>query len=268
MPTSTQESGRERRFLLESLQAFSRGDGDAPMVTKWTVASESGVSLDSACPLKDFHIEGPSEKAQDQAITFVLSTDDVDRHGDVISADGWVLDAYRENPVLLWAHDYRHPAIGRAAKMWTEPHRLLADMEFAPTEFAQEIGSLYRSGFQLGVSVGFKPLRFEERRDEKTGAFLGLWFLEQELLEVSAVPVPANRSALRRSDGSGLDPLTALWPLLASQVYELARLAGDISETVAELENNARGTQVSDRSADPAADQVLEIISALHSGRV
>ena len=103
MPTSTQESGRERRILLESLQAFSRGDGDAPMVTKWTVASESRPSLDPDCPLKDFHIEVPSDKDQDQAITFVLSTDDVDRHGDVISADGWVLDAYRENPVLLWA---------------------------------------------------------------------------------------------------------------------------------------------------------------------
>ena len=268
MPTNTQGPGREHRILLESLQAFSRGDGDAPMVTKWTVASESRASLDSDCPSKDFHIEGPSDNAQDQAITFVLSTDDVDRHGDVISADGWVLDAYRENPVLLWAHDYRHPAIGRAAKMWTEPHRLLADMEFAPTEFAQEIGSLYRSGFQLGVSVGFKPLRFEERRDEKTGAFLGLWFLEQELLEVSAVPVPANRSALRRSDGSGLSPSTALWPVLASQVDELARLAGEISETVAELEYSAKGMQIPDRSTDPAADQVLEIISALHSGRV
>ena len=87
-------------------------------------------------------------------------------------------------------------------------------------------------------------------------------------MEVSAVPVPANRSALRRSDGSGLSPLTALWPVLASQVDELARLAGDISETVAELEYSAKGMQIPDRSPDPAADQVLEIISALRSGRV
>ena len=55
---------------------------------------------------------------------------------------------------------------------------------------------LYRQGYQQGVSVGFRPLRFEERRDARTGAFLGIRFLEQELLEISAVPVPANRSAL------------------------------------------------------------------------
>ena len=56
--------------------------------------------------------------------------------------------------------------------------------------------------------------------------------------------------------------------MLESQVDELARLAGDISETVAELENTAKGTQIPDRSADLAADQVSEIISTLRSGRV
>ena len=70
---------------------------------------------------------------------------------------------------------------------------LLARMEFAPTDFAREVAALYRSGYQQGVSVGFRPLRYEERRDTRSGAFLGIRFLEQELLEVSAVPVPANR---------------------------------------------------------------------------
>ena len=127
-----------------------------------------------------------------------------DRHGDVVSADGWRLEAYRENPVLLWAHDYQHPAIGRAASVWTEPHRLLAKVEFAPSAFAQEVATLYAAGFQWGVSVGFRPIRWEERRDSRTGALVGLRYLEQELLEVSAVPVPANRSALRRGVGDAL----------------------------------------------------------------
>ena len=47
--------------------------------------------------------------------------------------------------------------------------------------------------------MGFKSLRFEERRNVKTGALLGIRFLEQELLEISAVPVPVNCSALKRA---------------------------------------------------------------------
>ena len=143
----------------------------------------------------------------DGPVTFILSTDDVDRHGDIVSADGWRLDAYRENPVLLWAHDYRRPAIGRAVALWIEPHRLMARMEFAPSAFAQEVAALYAAGFQWGVSVGFRPIRCEERRDPRTGLGIGLRYLEQELLEVSAVPVPANRNALRRSAPGGLQPL-------------------------------------------------------------
>ena len=182
----------------------ANGNGTAAPVVKWNAL---GALADSAGPPAG---EGtavmagsgqpsgtPMAKGSSVA-AFVLSTDDVDRHGDVVSADGWRLEAYLRNPVLLWAHDYRHPAIGRAVSVWNEPHRLLAKMEFAPSAFAQEVAALYEYGFQWGVSVGFRPIRWEERRDPRSGAFLGLRYLEQELLEVSAVPVPANRQALRR----------------------------------------------------------------------
>ena len=145
-------------------------------------------------------------------LTVVASTGDVDRHGDVIAPEGWRLEAYRRNPVVLWAHDYRRPAIGRAAAVWREGDALLAQVEFAPTEFAGEVAALYRQGYQQGVSVGFRPIRFEERRDARSGAFLGIRFLEQELLEISAAPVPANGRALRR----GAAPAPASVPASAS----------------------------------------------------
>ena len=172
--------GRDR--LLEALDAYSRGLSDAPLLHKWTKSDVTAAADD-----------------RDQPMSFIISTDDVDRHGDVIVAEGWNLDSYLANPVFLWAHDYARPVIGRAAEVWREPHRLLARMKFAPTEFAQEVALLYRSGYQRGVSVGFKPLSYEERRNDKTGAFLGIRFLEQELLETSAVPVPANSHALRKA---------------------------------------------------------------------
>ena len=174
--------------------------GTESPVVKWNAAGVA-AGASSSLGLASGLAADTGQKAAGP-VTFVLSTDDVDRHGDVVSADGWRLEAYLQNPVLLWAHDYRHPAIGRAASVWSEPHRLLAKMEFAPGAFAQEVAALYTSGFQRGVSVGFRPIRWEERRDARTGGFLGLRYLEQELLEVSAVPVPANRSALRR----GMEP--------------------------------------------------------------
>lgn len=186
MLTQQQHDQWQRERLLEALDAYSRGLSDAPLLRKW-----SGAPGDAAGPDQGQH--------QGQPMTFVISTDEVDRHGDVIAADGWNLESYRKNPVFLWAHDYARPVIGKAVDIWGEPHRLMAKIRFAPTEFAQEVAALYETGYQRGVSVGFKPLKYEERRDEKTGAFLGIRFLEQELLETSAVPVPANRNALRRA---------------------------------------------------------------------
>ena len=222
----------DRERLLEALDAFRRGVADAPLLRKW---KETGPTR--------------REAGQDQKISFVPSTDEVDRHGDVISADGWNLESYRNNPVFLWAHDYTRPVIGRALETWTDSHRLMARVEFAPTPFAQEVAMLYEAGYQRGVSVGFKPLRYEERRHEKTGAILGIRFLEQELLEASAVPVPANRNALRkalsaaprvgeylRRANPGSSAFEATWPTLLAQVDELGKLVEEMAETLASLE--------------------------------
>ena len=203
------EEPQQRERLLDSLEAYRRGLADAPLLRKWSGGSTGGREVmvghgdECAHTQKDADEEAP--------LTFVISSEEVDRHGDVVLAQGWRLQAYLKNPVFLWAHDYTRPVIGRALAVWTEPGQLLARLQFAPTEFASQVAALYRSGYQQGVSVGFRPLRYEERRDGRTGAFLGIRFLEQELLEVSAVPVPANRRALRRDAGVDVgDVLAAL----------------------------------------------------------
>ena len=199
----------ERDRLLEALDSYKRGLSDAPQLRKWC-----------SVPWENAHLSGPSQtrnarlavspqesphstdregtSGRDQ-MAFVVSTEEVDRHGDVVLVKGWQLQAYQRNPVFLWAHDYTQPAIGRATDMWREDHSLLARMEFAPTDFAREVATLYQGGYQRGVSVGFRPLQYEMRTDTRTGEVLGIIFTEQELLEVSAAPVPANQSALRKA---------------------------------------------------------------------
>ena len=206
MTIDTEQWERER--LMEALESYTQGLADAPYVRKW---------IDKT---------GPTLHEGSNSLTFVISTEEVDRHGDVVSVDGWRLDAYRQNPVFLWAHNYTRPAIGRALGVWKEGNSLHAKIEFAPTEFAQEVASLYQGGFQRGVSVGFRPLQYEIRRDAQTGNVLGIIFTEQELLEISAAPVPANPSALRKALNaaprlqgyygeldSGGGPSWKFWPL-------------------------------------------------------
>ena len=154
--------------LLEALEDYRRGIADAPCVFKWSVLGAVATAAEA-----DWHRKELGDESS--PMTFVASTEEVDRHGDVVSVAGWKLDAYRKNPVFLWAHDYARPAIGRATQVWTAPSEagrgagqgpallspaLLVKVEFAPTSFAQEVASLYRGGYQKGVSVGFRPLRY------------------------------------------------------------------------------------------------------------
>ena len=117
-----------------------------------------------------------------------------DRKGDVIDASGWELDGYRRNPVFLWAHDRSHPPIGKSQRIWFDDGALYAEVEFAPTDFAGEIARLYQRGFMRGVSVGFLPLETEIRK--ASNGRRGYLYRRQELLEISAVPVPMHDEAL------------------------------------------------------------------------
>ena len=188
-----------RAALLAALADYRRGVAEAPVVCKWDIGATT------VPPARHARVDAGEIDAKTMAgpLVFVASTGEVDRHGDTVAPEGWRLDAYRDNPVVLWAHDYGEPAIGRAEAVWSDGRALRARLEFAPTEFAGQVERLYRQGYQRGVSVGFRPLRFEERRDPVNGAFLGVRFLEQELLEISAVPVPANGGALLAEETRG-----------------------------------------------------------------
>lgn len=139
-------------------------------------------------------------------LNFVLSTAAVDRHGDTVSQSGWKLDNYKKNPVVLFGHDQQSPPVGRAPNILIENERLVAKgVQFTPKElspFGWMIGEMYKQGFMNAVSVGFLPGRFSEN-EERGG--LAMDFEEQELLEFSAVPVPANPEALQAAKAAGIE---------------------------------------------------------------
>lgn len=122
--------------------------------------------------------------------TAVASTATVDRHGEVVSPEGWNLENFKKNPVLLWSHDHTIPAIGVATKIWVEGIGERAKLMFAGkwqtvTEQGKAAAQLVADGILNSFSVGFIPFDMN-----------GNTYTEQELLEISLVNVPANPDAM------------------------------------------------------------------------
>lgn len=164
----------------------------------------------------------------------IASNAKIDRFGDTINPDGWVLTNYKKNPVILWSHStggfggLAIPPVARATKTWVEDGLLKVRGLFAPTPFAQELRTLVENGFLNAVSVGFIPLVEDTKGDmdiegkmyrranekelkdfaEKGCGREGAKFEKQELLEVSWVSVPALPSALVTAREMGLQLIT------------------------------------------------------------
>jgi HK97 family phage prohead protease len=116
----------------------------------------------------------------------VISTENLDRYQEVIKLDGWELDHYIKNPVVLWGHDHKLLQIGKATSVEIKDGKLVAKGKFAGHAHAQEIRRLYDAGIVNATSVGFIAKEYE-----------GNLITKSELLEFSFVSVPANPYALR-----------------------------------------------------------------------
>mgnify|MGYP001606481952 FL=1 len=139
-------------------------------------------------------------KAQEGGImTFIASEESEDRMGDIIKIDGWNLENFQKNPVFMFGHNHAMPPIGIVPRVWVEGKQLLHTVRWDEAdEFAKAIKGKYERGFMRGISVGFRPIEFGQRKDSKSG---GMEFAKQELLEISAVAVPAHPIAIMRSLG-------------------------------------------------------------------
>lgn len=135
-------------------------------------------------------------------IEAIVSDETIDRVGDIIDCASWQLDRYRSNPVVLFAHRHTEP-IGRTEKIWIEGTQLHARMVLADTDRGREVMQLFSEGALRAFSVGFRVGRI---LDEVHGGRNVLRLLDCELMEISAVAVPANSNALIKAKSLGLVP--------------------------------------------------------------
>jgi HK97 family phage prohead protease len=142
-------------------------------------------------------------KSSENTASFIASTPAADRYGDVVE-QSWDLEGYRNSPVILLNHRQDMLPIGKAVQIDVVQGNLEIDIEF---DMADELGSTIarkvKDGYLSAVSVGFQPKKTVARSDlpENHPAYTkesGLYFENNELLEVSVVTIPANSQAVAK----------------------------------------------------------------------
>lgn len=176
----------------------------------------------------------------DGPLQFVASSEVMNRKGFSLRNDGWMLDNFNANPVLLWMHDETRPPIARGRALSKDQRVILDAVEFdREDEFARQVESKYRRGFLNAVSVGFRfldeagepadwwGLKVEKIRDE----------LFYDLTEVSLVTIPADPKALQAQSRQALSHLGKELVALFDEKEQGEAIAPDIAAAVrAELE--------------------------------
>lgn len=142
---------------------------------------------------------------EEKSIRFIFSTDDEDRHGEIVDQEGWDLKEFEKNPVVLFAHDHYQPAVGQVTEIGLNDQKQLEGViKFAYEEydFAKTLFNLYKGKFMRAVSAGFRNNKYEIDQDDDT-----FTLKENTLFEMSVVNVPANAMALAKSAGIDVSPL-------------------------------------------------------------
>lgn len=158
-----------------------------------------------------------AEEIGERTIRFRISSEVVDRDGDILKASGVDFSNFEKNPQFLGFHNSHDFPLGIPKNWNVQGKEVFCDVYFPPIEelstdkeSASEKAKLvdftyhcYKTGMLNAVSVGF--IIKEYTVNKETG---GLNVDEWELLEFSAVAVPANQDAIaqaRKSFGDKID---------------------------------------------------------------
>lgn len=142
------------------------------------------------------------DSANPNLIHATVSTDEVDRYEEIVLPDAFKasLGSFIDNPVVLASHQHKFatgdpPVIGNVVTESIKFKDRSVDMAilFDDDELSLKWARKYRKKVMRAFSIGFRGLEGEWKDIE--GGKVWIW-TKIELLEVSAVAVPANRGAL------------------------------------------------------------------------
>jgi len=165
---------------------------------------------DSRLPMAAFvGAQLKERKAVGEKKTMIMSTEIMDRDGEIIKLSGGNVDNYNKNPIIAWSHETRRSwmdllpfdpdnIIGKGFA-YMDGSLLMNDIEFEPKEInplAWKIESKIAFGSLNAGSIGFIPYEGSYGENQK-GEDPNIFYIRKwELLEYSIVPIPSNPAAL------------------------------------------------------------------------
>lgn len=144
------------------------------------------------------------ELVESRSAEFVISSESVDAHGTVFRMDGWDLERYSKNPIVLYGHrsgsDNPDDIIG-TSEVFVRDNELIGKVTFEDGDVngkAEKIFRKVQNGTLRMASIGAKILdgHFGNRANDEDPDIL--YFTRQQLMEWSIVPIGSNPDALKR----------------------------------------------------------------------
>lgn len=148
---------------------------------------------------------------------FVISDASIDRHGTILSIEGWELANFGANGIVGYQHEVYGSWDGKSdpdqvigkGTVFIEGTKLIGKVEFEPeaiNPLAEKILQKVAFGTLKATSVGFMPLEPGMFKDIEVAGLDGekeikniFHYGKRDLLEFSIVTIPSNANALQRA---------------------------------------------------------------------
>lgn len=134
-------------------------------------------------------VDGLVKAMAENTFEAIVNTGKPDRQGERINIDGVNFKNYKDNPVVLYGHDYNALPIGKAVSVRKTDQGIVAKFQLAINEnpFAADIAKMIQEGYLNAVSIGVIVKEWSQDFTE---------IVKSEMVEFSVVPVPADQGAM------------------------------------------------------------------------
>lgn len=156
-----------------------------------------GQSLFRAAPTEIAPVDGA-----ENTFKFIITTNKVDRYGDIVEPSGMDATNYLQNPVVLFNHMASSDMlpIGQSLSLETtsDGTGIVSTAKFhTDTELARNVIALLNGGYLRATSIGFRPTEWLDMPPENGDTWnCPRRYTKWNLLEYSVVNIPANPYAL------------------------------------------------------------------------